>query len=130
MSWVHLNGGVQMRTTTIACAFAFLLVVRPSFAQEWFTYTSERDSFQMYVPGQPKITESTWTTQTGFTMPARTYTVEHGTALYTVTVIDYSSAAEQGKKRSVSCPAVDANCVGSNLSGDGYWMHDVRGAML
>ena len=119
-----------MRTTTIACAFAFLILVRPAFAQEWFTYTSERDSFQMYVPTQPKIAESTWKSQTGFTMPARTYTIEHGKNRYTVTVVDYSSAAEQGRQRSISCPAVDANCVGSNLSGEGYWKHDVRGAML
>jgi hypothetical protein len=119
-----------MRTTTIACAFALLLVARPAFAQEWFTYTNVADSFEVYVPTQPKVAESTWKTQTGFTMPARIYTFEHGKNLYTVTVVDYSSAPEQGKKRSVSCPAVDANCVGSNLSGDGYWMHDVRGAML
>jgi hypothetical protein len=119
-----------MRTTTIACAFALLLVARPAFAQEWFTYTNVPDSFEVYAPTQPKVAELTWKTQTGFTMPARIYTFEHGKNLYTVTVVDYSSAPEQGKKRSASCPAVDANCVGSNLSGDGYWKHDVRGAML
>ena len=113
------------------CVFALFLVIRPAFAQEeWADYTSTSDSFRVQFPGQPRVTETTWTSQAGFKLPERIYSVEHGKDRYSVTAVDYSGIQELGKARIKTCPSVDEICVGSSLSGEGFWKHDTRGAML
>ncbi|MBI4886626.1 MAG: hypothetical protein HY824_06005 [Acidobacteria bacterium] len=119
-----------MRRIAITCALA-LLVTRPALAQEWTEYRSVRDGFQALFLGEPRVTETTWTSQTGFTLPARVYAVERGGERYSVTVADYTGIEELGKERARKCPAGAETCLGAaGLSGVGYWKHDTRGAPL
>ena len=119
-----------MRTTTIACVLAVLLT-RPALAQEWTEYKAARDGFQALFLGQPRVAETTWTSQAGFNLPARVYAVEHGRDRYAVTVADYSGIEALGKERVKTCPPGSETCIGApNLSGVGYWKHDTRGAPL
>ncbi len=119
-----------MRTTTLACLFA-LLAARPALAQEWNLYKGTRDGFQALFLGDPRVADSTWKSQAGFTLPARAYTFERGRERYSVTVADYSGVEALGKERVKTCPAGSETCLGApNLSGIGYWKHDTRGAML
>ena len=47
-------------------AFVFALVLSmagSAAAQEWDLYTNIQDGFKVNFPGQPKIAETTWTSQ-------------------------------------------------------------------
>jgi len=119
-----------MGKSAIICVLA-LLVTRPVFAQEWTEYKSVRDGFQAQFPGQPRVVETTWKSQAGFSLPARVYSAERGRERYSVTVADYSGIEALGKEKAKTCPAGAETCLGSaNLSGVGYWKHDTRGAPL
>ena len=119
-----------MGKSAIICVLA-LLVTRPVFAQEWTEYKSVRDGFQAQFPGQPRVVETTWKSQAGFSLPARVYSAERGRERYSVTIADYSGIEALGKEKAKTCPAGAETCLGSaNLSGVGYWKHDTRGAPL
>jgi hypothetical protein len=118
--------------TTITCVLAFLFFIPAAFAQEWVKYRSERDGFEMEIPpGQAvRVSETTYQSWTGFTLPARIYSVQRGAERYSVTVADYSGIQELGRAKLKKCTPDDEICTGTPLSGEGYWKHDLRGAML
>ncbi len=47
-----------------------------------------------------------------------------------MTVVDYNPIEQQGIERRKNCPAGAEPCIGSDLSGPGYWKHDIRGALI
>jgi hypothetical protein len=57
------------------------------------------------------------------------YTVDKGKEHYSMTVVDYSSAEQQGLAKVKTCPAGAEPCLGSDYAGIGYWKHDIRGAI-
>lgn len=99
-------------------------------AEEWAEYQNIQDGFKVVFPGQPKVTETTWTSEYGYKLPARIYSAERGRERYSVTVVDYSPIEAQGMTRFKACPPGAEPCLGSDLSGPGYWKHDVRGALI
>ena len=119
-----------MRTS--ALVFALVLSVSgPAFAQEdWTEYQNNQDGFKVDFPGKPKVTETTWKTQFDYTLPARVYSAERGRERYSLTVVDYNGLEPQGVARRKACPAGAEPCIGSDLSGPGFWKHDVRGALI
>ncbi len=121
----------QVRTTTM-CVLAFLFLLSPAFAQEWVKYRSDSDGFEMEIPpGQPvRKVDTTYQSWTGFTLPARIYSVQRGAERYSVTVADYTNIQELGRAKLKKCQANLEICTGTPLSGEGYWKHDLRGAML
>jgi hypothetical protein len=109
-----------------------LSISGPVAAQEWGEYASTQDGFRVNFPGQPKIAETTWTSQLDYILSARVYSAERGRERYSLTVVDYSSLEQQGIERSKTCPPGNANCrpnAGAAL-GPGYWRHDERGAIV
>jgi len=122
----------KMRKTMIG-VLAFVSCLPMAFAQEWKEYRNQHDGFAAQFPSasDPRIIESTWESESGFKLPARIYLVERGAERYSVTVADYTSIQALGRARLKSCPeATDETCNGTPLSGEGYWKHDLRGAML
>lgn len=124
-----------MLTTRIGLIAALvalpLLLARPAAAQEWEVYTSIQDGFSVNFPGQPKIEETTWTSQMDYTLPARVYTVEKGRERYSVTVADYSGLEKLGIERAKACEPGNAQCrQNAGVMGPGYWKHDARGAVM
>jgi hypothetical protein len=122
---------MSMRLT--ALVFGVLLSMPGvAAAQEWQEYTSLQDGFRMNFPGQPKISEITWTSQLNYTLPGRVYSAEKGRERYSVTVVDYSSIEQQGIERAKSCPPGNANCRANAPAtlGAGYAHHDERGAIV
>jgi hypothetical protein len=116
-----------------AFVFALLLSIPASAAaQEWQEYTSLQDGFRLNFPGQPKVTEITWTSQLNYVLPARVYSAERERERYSLTVVDYSSIEQQGIERAKSCPPGNANCRGNAgpALGAGYARHDERGAIV
>ena len=118
-----------MRATMFVFALA-LSVAGPAAAQEWDEYQSLQDGFKINFPGQPKVTETTWTSEFGYKLPARVYSADLPQEKYRLTVVDYTKISEQGEARKKACPAGAEPCIGSDLSGGGYWKHDVRGALI
>jgi hypothetical protein len=107
-----------------------LSMAAPAAAQEWTEYTSVQDGFRVDFPGQPKISEMTWTSEYDYTLPARVYTAERGRERYSVTVVDYAPIQQQGIERRKKCPPGAEPCIGSDIGGEGHWKHDTRGAIV
>jgi hypothetical protein len=97
---------------------------------EWTEYKSMQDRFSVLFPAPPKVEETTWKSEMGFMLPARVYSVERGRERYAVTVVDYRDIEKQGIAHLKTCAPGATSCFGSNLSGPGYWKHDVRGALI
>ena len=117
----------------IAVVFALVLSnTRPLAAQEWDLYVSTQDGFKINFPGQPKVTQTTWRSQLGYTLPARVYSAERGLERYMLTVVDYSGLEQQGIERSKTCPPGNAQCRenAGPVIGPGYWKQDERGAIV
>jgi len=120
-----------MRVTVFVVAVA-LLACRTAAAQEWDEYTNVKDGFKINFPGQPKVTENTWTSQMNYTLPMRVYSAEKGRERYSVTVVDYSGIEQLGIERAKTCPPGNANCRANAppALGPGYSHHDERGAIV
>ncbi len=123
------SSNVLVRATTFLFAVVLSMAV-PAAAQDWIEYENKQEGFKVNFPGQPKVTETTWKSEFGYTLPARVYSAERGRERYSVTVVDYDAIEPQGIARRKACPAGAEPCIGSDLSGPGYWKHDVRGALI
>lgn len=66
-----------MRATSFALAvlIGFVFAV-PCAAQEWIEYQNNEDGFKVVFPYQPKISDTVWTTQQGYVLPARVYSAD------------------------------------------------------
>lgn len=100
-----------------------------SFAQEWADFASREERFAVNFPGQPTVTETTWTTLIGVTLPARIYTGTSGAGRYSVTVVDYNPIERILTEKSRFCRAGAETCAGVHDWGLGYWKNDLRGAI-
>ena len=118
----------MMRRTLILTAIALGLSA-PAYAQEWVELRSVEDGFHALFPGKPTVTNTTWKSQAGFTLPERVYRIDRGREHYALRIIDYRDVERMGAERAKKCPAGAEPCLGNtNLAGIGYWRHDVRGA--
>ena len=129
-----VRGGIPGRTTVRlipVVAAAFILSIQgPAFAQEWTEFASRDDRFTCNFPGQPKVTETTWTSEYGAALPARVYSAESGPSRYSMTVVDYNQAQRILTERAKACPVGAETCRGGGgATGEGYWKVDVRGAI-
>jgi len=117
-----------MRITTGVLAFMFS-VSGLAAAQELSDYISIKDGFKITFPAEPKISETTWTSQQSFVLPARVYSLDKGKERYSVTVVDYSGIEQMGIDKVKGCPVGAPLCRGTDISGPGLWKHDVREAI-
>jgi hypothetical protein len=120
-----------MRLNAFLCA-ALLAIPCGATAQEWDEYTSLEDGFRINFPGRPIVTETRWTSQLNYVLPARIYSAEKPRERYSVTVVDYSGIQQQGVERGKACPPGNANCRANAppALGPGYSHHDERGAIV
>ena len=119
-----------MRLITVVAAASVVFMAAPGLAQDWTEFASLEDRFTCNFPGEPTVTETTWTSEFGAELPARVYAAERGPSRYTVTVADYSHAERILTERASDCPPGAERCSGGGSTGEGYWRHDLRGAML
>jgi hypothetical protein len=119
-----------MRTSTLSILLLLSMFGLASAQDDWTDYVNVPDGFHVNFPGQPKITNMTWTSWHQYKYPGHVYTVDRGKEHYSITAIDYSSAREQGIAKAKTCPAGAETCLGNEqLPGIGYWKHDIRGAV-
>ena len=120
-----------MRLMPLMSAALVFAISGTSFAQEeWADFASKEDRFAVNFPGQPKITETTWTSQVGVVLPARVYSGTSGAGRYSVTVVDYNPMERILSEKSRFCPPGAETCAGIHDWGLGYWKIDLRGAVV
>jgi hypothetical protein len=124
-----------MRATPLV--FTLLLALTaPAAAQDWIEYQNNQDGFKADFPGQPKVTDSTWTSEQGYVLPARVYSAEMGGGRYSMTVVDFTVIQRLGMERSEKCPVGGETCQGQpaggllSVIGPGYATQDIRGALI
>jgi hypothetical protein len=121
-----------MRVTVLVAAACVLALAGSAWAQdEWTEFVSQDDGFRITFPGAPNIQAITWTSQMGYPLPARVYTVDRAWAHYSVTVADYRGIEKLGIAKSQSCTPGAETCIGgqTRIVGPGYWKSDVHGAI-
>ena len=121
-----------MRVTSLVVALFVLAFGGSLFAQdEWKEFSSPQDGFRITFPGPPTVQEITWTSQMGYALPARVFTVDRGREHYSVTVADYRGIEKLGVAKSESCTPGAETCIGgqTRIVGPGYWKSDVHGAI-
>lgn len=120
-----------MRATALIAA-AILTLPGLAFAQ-WTEYVNREDGFRVDFPGQPTVTETTFTSEYGSDLPARVHTVVRSPERYSVTVVDYRDVQRLADERAKqTCPTNfgDERACGLNLAGRGYWKEEIGGALL
>jgi hypothetical protein len=117
-----------MRTTASVLALIFSMTGLAA-AQEYSDYISIKDGFKITFPAEPKISETTWTSQYSFVLPSRIYTLDKGKEHYSVTVVDFNGIEQMGIEKVKTCPPGAPLCRGTDIGGAGLWKHDVRGAI-
>jgi protein tyrosine phosphatase (PTP) superfamily phosphohydrolase (DUF442 family) len=121
-----------MRLTSHLVTAFVLALAGSAFAQDaWTEFTSRQDGFRITFPGTPKVQDTTWTSQMGYALPARVFSVDRGREHYSVTVADYRGIEQQGIARSMACVPGAETCFGgqTRIVGLGYWKSDVHGAI-
>jgi len=116
-----------MRLMPLVSSALVLAMSGTSFAQEWTEFVSKEEHFTITFPGQPQITDTTWTSQFNAILPARIYSGTQGSGRYTVTVVDYNPIERLLSERSRNLPALD---LAVHVYGPGYWKTDVRSAVV
>lgn len=61
-------------------------------AQAWIEYVSRADRFIVNFPGEPVVTEFSYTSELDAQIPARIYAIDNEAGRYSMTVVDYTQA--------------------------------------
>jgi len=121
-----------MRAARLAAVFVLACAAGAAAQQDgWTEFVSREDGFRITFPGAPNVQTITWTSQMGYPLPARVFTVDRGREHYTVTVADYRGIEGLGIAKSQSCTPGAETCIGgqTRIVGPGYWKSDVHGAI-
>jgi len=121
-----------MRMTFFAAACVLACTAGLAAQQDtWTEFVSREDGFRITFPGAPNVQEITWTSQMGYALPARVFTVDRGRERYAVTVVDYRGIEKLGIAKSQACTPGAETCIGgqTRIVGPGYWKSDVHGAI-
>ena len=121
-----------MYPKSLVAAAVLLSMSAPVFTQEYVEYVSRDDRFTITFPAQPKITQTTFKSQYGYSLPSRVYTADSGKSHFAVTVVDYNGIQALGEARAKACPPGAEPCFGNpspvSSTGAGYWKAEISGA--
>jgi len=81
-----------MRCKALVIATLIVLAMTPARGQEWIEFVSRDDGFRVNFPSQPTVTDTTFMSEYGATLPAKVFSVKHDQERYSVTVVDYTDA--------------------------------------
>jgi hypothetical protein len=122
-----------MRTALISAA-VLLSFAGSVFAQEYVEFKSQQDRFSIVFPAQPKVTETTYTSEFKSVLPSRIYSVDQGQSHFKVTVVDYNNIRAIATEKAKACPPGAETCRGTatdaSSTGAGYWKPDIEGAVI
>jgi hypothetical protein len=105
-----------------------------SSAQEYVEFKSMQDRFSIVFPAQPKVTDTTYTSEFKSVLPSRIYSVDQGQSHFKVTVVDYNNIQAIATEKAKACPPGSEACSGTateaSSTGAGYWKPDIEGAVI
>lgn len=123
-----------MRVSPVVSAALILSISGTVLAQEYVEFKSQQDRFSIVFPAQPKVTETTYTSEFGSVLPARDYRVDSGQSHFSVRVVDYNNIQAIATEKAKACPAGAETCKGGlapgSSTGAGYWKPDIEGAVI
>ena len=108
---------VNLLFLSIACLFCSISNAQ---AQNWLEYINKTDLFIVNFPGEPEVREITHESAFEAIFPARVYSVESDSGLYSVTVVDYRESRKIHSERTDRTEANSSNSV---------WVTDVRASV-
>ena len=104
-----------------AAALAAVVLAFPSVSwAQWMEFEDRAEFLSVNFPGDPIITTLTYQPQRGMPMPARVYTVNDGQRVYTVTVVNYSTANVVDVPGAVAWEAWNFRKRGGEITYDAY----------
>ena len=98
-----------MRLIPVIAAVLSVFIACPSFAQGWIEFASQEDYFTINFPSEPDVQDITYDTEYFITLPGRIYSYEDRGSRYSVTVVDYTDAAQRHTELRDSCLASGAD---------------------
>ena len=90
----------------IPAALIFFLS-QPAFAQDWTRYVNPEEGFSANYPGQPKVETTTYTSEYGQQLPAKTFSAADGLGRYSTMVVDYRGIEKLHNDRAAKCRAAN-----------------------
>jgi len=114
----------------LICA-CLMLLPTSVLAQDWVEFASVEDGFRIAFPAQPEVSGVPYTSQYGYALPAKVYSVTKGPQRFSVTVVDFRGIQQLAIAK--VCPKGPETCRRGGLTpiiGEGEWRNDIRGAML
>lgn len=81
---------------TVAIVMGALLIPVAAAAQEWKVYQYPEPGFAVQFPVPPVVEKSTYRTSAGVSLPMTRYAARQDRVLYTLKVVDFSSANADG----------------------------------
>lgn len=78
-------------TLSVVLAAILVSISGSVYGQGWLDYRNLEFGFAVNFPGEPLVSETTYTSPSGEALPARIFAVEDGTNRYSVTVVDFST---------------------------------------
>jgi hypothetical protein len=85
----------SMRHVGIVIAALLFLAPTGASAQGWFEYINREDQFSVNFPSQPEVSDFSYLTANGWSIPGRLFETHEGASLYTVTFANYSGSAPE-----------------------------------
>jgi len=79
----------------ISAAVAALFISGAAHAQVWEEYVNRADFFAVNFPGEPTRTDIVYKTAKGTSFQGHVYTAQDSRGRYSITVVDYNSAADE-----------------------------------
>ena len=83
-----------MRVTSFVVAVLFLFPI-PTFAQSWFEYVNHDEQVSVNFPGPPEISDHSYLSPTGSSLPARRFEAMEGESRYSVTVVNFGGSPQE-----------------------------------
>ncbi len=84
-----------MRLVGIIAVIAMFLASAGAYAQGWFEYVNRDEQFSVNFPSQPEVSDFSYLSATGWSVPGRLFETHEGASRYAVTVVNYSGSAPE-----------------------------------
>jgi hypothetical protein len=113
----------SLRLVLIAGA---LLISGPAAAQNWFMFEDKSEFFTVNFPEEPAVSEITFESESGLTLPAKHYRASDRTTDYSITVVNYngSGASISEIRGGMAYVAWNYRKRGGEITFDGYGQID------
>ncbi len=87
---------------------------------QWRQFEDQSEYFSVNFPGEPQVTEFSYDSEYGATLPAKVYAVTNGDSLHSVTVVDFTDAQQ------AYLELADRSDEANNAS---LWLYDQRASV-